>query len=70
MNTAMNQTQLRELQSEVQVEFKATQQKIADLEAKKAELQQLLYRYGIHQKLLAERTIPKYAPWLPFSKQA
>ena len=67
MSTAMNQTQLKELQSELQVEYKATQQKIAELEAKKAELQQVLYRCGVHQELLAERTIPAYAPWLPFS---
>ena len=67
MSTAMNQTQLKELQSELQVEYKATQQKIAELEAKQAELQQLLYRCGVHHELLAERTIPTYAPWLPFS---
>ena len=67
MTTAMNQTQLNGLQSEVQTEFNATQQRIAELEAKQAELQRVLYRNSVHRELLAGRTIPTYAPWLPFS---
>lgn len=67
MNTAIDQTQLNRLQSEVQVEYKATQQKMAELQAKQAELQRTLSRYSVHRELLAERTIPSYAPWLPFS---
>jgi len=64
----MNQTQLNELQSEVQAEYQATQQKIAELVGKQAELQQILYRNNVHRELLAKRPVPSYASWLPFSK--
>ena len=68
MNTPMNQTQLNGLQSEVQAEYQAIQQKIAELAGKQAELQQILYRNSVHRELLAERPVPSYASWLPFSK--
>lgn len=38
MNTPINQTQLNELQSQVEAEYKATQQQMAKLQAQQAEL--------------------------------
>ena len=64
---ALNQTQLNVLQSEVQAEYEANRQKMAELEAKQAELQQILYRCSVHNSLLVKRAVPNYAAWLPFS---
>jgi hypothetical protein len=64
---ALTKSQVYALQSEVQAEYEATQQKIAELEAKQAELHQVLSRYNFHKALMGERTVPNYAPWLPFS---
>ena len=64
---ALNQVQLDLLQSEVQAEYEANLQKMAELEANQAELQRILYRCRVHNSLMAERAVPSYAPWLPFS---
>ena len=65
---AMNQSQIKIQQTKLQVEYDSNQQKIADLEARQAKLLQVLSRSNLHQALVGERTIPNYAPWLPFSK--
>jgi hypothetical protein len=63
----MNQSDLKVHQSEIQAEFEANQKAIAAIEAKQAELKRVLYRYNVHGKLVASRSIPQYASWLPFS---
>lgn len=64
---AMDQTQLSVRQSEVLAAYEATQKQIAELEAKQANLKKVLYRYTVHKTALGTRTVPDYAPWLPFS---
>ena len=64
---AMNQSELKAHQNEVQAELEANQKAIAEIEAKQAELKRVLYRYNVHGKLVASRKVPQYASWLPFS---
>lgn len=64
---AVTQIELIHLQGEVQAEYEANQQKIAELEAKQTELRQTLSRFTFHKALMGERTVPNYATWLPFS---
>ncbi len=64
---AITQTQLNVPQTEVQAEYEANRQKLAELEAKQTELRQILQRCNFHKALVGERSVPEYAAWLPFS---
>lgn len=64
---AMNQTQLNIQEHDVQTEYEAVRQKIAELETEQANLQRVLYRIDVHRHLVGKRTVPNYASWLPFS---
>jgi len=65
---AMSQTQVKEQHDKIEARFEANQRQLAELEAEQAELQGHLTRFEIHKEALGRRTIPDYAPWLPFSK--
>jgi hypothetical protein len=65
---AMSQTQVNEQHDKVEARFEANQRQLAELETEQVELQGQLTRFDIHKAALSRRTIPAYAPWLPFSK--
>ena len=66
---AMTRTDIDSQHRQVQDELEATQQEIADLQRKQTKLKQRLSRLNLHQELVADRAVPEYASWLPFSNQ-
>ena len=65
--TAMNQAKVAEEKQEVQAEYEVTTNQIVELQAQQAKLQRVMTRNNVQTALLGSRSVPAYAPWLPFS---
>lgn len=65
--TAMNQAKVAAEKQQVQAEIEETTHQIADLQARQAKLQRVMTRNNVQTALLGSRSVPAYAPWLPFS---